>query len=141
MEKCYELLCQYLVDIWVVAGRRVANCEDQREWLMGVWTPRQDYSAIAPVPRVPRVPVPRKAKQECYKSNNKSASDKWDRDKTSLCSAVVLSQKSIVETDRQQCPGRQGASLGGFHPIRKKGCYVAFRPKYFWNCAQCLGNF
>ena len=60
----------------MVAGRRVANCEDQREWLMGVWTPRQDYSAIAPVPRVPRVPVPRKAKQKCYKSNNKSASDK-----------------------------------------------------------------
>ena len=47
MEKCYELLCQYLVDIWVVAGRRVANCEDQREWLMGVWTPRQDYTATA----------------------------------------------------------------------------------------------
>ena len=63
----------------MVAGRRVANCEDQREWLMGVWTPRQDYSANAPVPRVPRVPrvpVPRKAKQKCYKSNNKSASDK-----------------------------------------------------------------
>ena len=57
----------------MVAGRRVANCEDQREWLMGVWTPRQDYSAIAPVPRVP---VPRKAKQKCYKRNNKSASDK-----------------------------------------------------------------
>ena len=46
MEKCYELLCQYLVDIWVVAGRRVANCEDQREWLMGVWTPRQDPAVL-----------------------------------------------------------------------------------------------
>ena len=65
-----------MVYIWVVVGRRVENCEDQREWLMGVWTPRQDYSAIAPVPRVPIVPVLRKAKQKCYKRNNKSASDK-----------------------------------------------------------------
>ena len=68
----------------MVAGRRVANCEDQREWLMGVWTPRQDYTAIAPVPRVPRVPVPRKAKQKYYKRNKKSTSEKWDQDKTSV---------------------------------------------------------
>ena len=47
MQKCYEVLCQYLVYIWVVVGRRVANCEDQREWLMGVWTSRQHSAAIA----------------------------------------------------------------------------------------------
>ena len=44
-------VCQYLVYIWVVVGTRVENCEDQREWLMGVWTLRQDsassvYSAV-----------------------------------------------------------------------------------------------
>ena len=38
--------CQYLVYIWVVVGTRVENCEDQREWLMGVWTPRQDPSIV-----------------------------------------------------------------------------------------------
>ena len=38
--------CQYLVYIWVVVGRRVENCEDQREWLMGVWTPRQDPAVL-----------------------------------------------------------------------------------------------
>ena len=38
--------CQYLVYIWVVVGTRVENCEDQREWLMGVWTPRQDPAVL-----------------------------------------------------------------------------------------------
>ena len=40
MQKINGVLCQYLVYIWMVVGRRVANCEHQREWLMGVWTPR-----------------------------------------------------------------------------------------------------
>ena len=46
MQEIYEVLCQYLVYIWVVVGTRVENCEDQREWLMGVWTPRQDPAVL-----------------------------------------------------------------------------------------------
>ena len=37
MECCVSIWC--IFGPWFV-GRRVANCEHQREWLMGVWTPR-----------------------------------------------------------------------------------------------------